>query len=151
MWVGKAHKPLEWFWETFIWLATLYLRKLKKKIIWYQIKITICSFFFNCRATPIIIAVIVVFAIALPVCIAIAIYIIKKSESTNQLKQFDFENNMVCIINHPAHFININVDNLERKARKSKDTSVNKEGQDSLIQKHVDNERGNLSLGTFYL
>lgn len=56
---------------------------------------------------------------------------------------------MVSIINHPVHFIKFNVDNLERKARKSKDTSVNKEEQDSLIQKHVDNERGNLSLGTF--
>lgn len=104
----------------------------------------------NCRGKPIIIAVIVVFAIALLVGIAIVIIcIIKHSESSNQLKQFDFENNMVYIINHLVHFININVDNLERKARKSKDTSVNKEEQDSLIQKHVDNERGNVCLGTF--
>lgn len=51
---------------------------------------------------------------------------------------------MVYIINHPVHFININIDNLERKKRKSKDTSVDKEEQDSLIQNPVDNEQGNL-------
>lgn len=51
---------------------------------------------------------------------------------------------MVYIINHPVYFININVDNLERKTRKSKDTSVNKEEQDSLIQKPVKNVQGNL-------
>lgn len=84
-------------------------------------------------------------AIALLVGIAIAIIcIIKKSESSNQLKQFDFENNIVYIINHPVHFISINIDNLERKKRKSKDTSVDKEEQDSLIQNPIDNEQGNL-------
>lgn len=51
---------------------------------------------------------------------------------------------MVYIINYPLHAININVDNLEQQTRKSKDTSVDKEEQDSLIQKPVDNEQGNL-------
>lgn len=54
------------------------------------------------------------------------------------------EKKMVYIINYPLHAININVDNLEQQTRKSKDTSVDKEEQDSLIQKPVDNEQGNL-------
>lgn len=99
----------------------------------------------NCRDTPTIIAVIVVYATALLVGIAIAIiYIFKKSKSSNQLKQFDFFKNIIYIIKYPVHFININNDNLERSTRKSKDTSVDKEEQHSLIQNPVDNEQGNL-------
>lgn len=45
---------------------------------------------------------------------------------------------------YPVHFININIDNLERNTRKSKDTSVDKEEQHSLIQNPVDNGQGNL-------
>lgn len=56
---------------------------------------------------------------------------------------------IVSIINHHVHVININVDNLERKARESKDTSVDKEEQDSLFQKLVDSEQGNLRLNIF--
>lgn len=56
---------------------------------------------------------------------------------------------IVSIINNHVHVININVDNLERKARESKDTSVDKEEQDSLFQKLVDSEQGNLRLNIF--
>lgn len=99
----------------------------------------------NCRDTPTIIAVIVVFAIALLVGIAIAIiYIFKKSKSSNQFKQYDFLKNIIYNIKYPVHFININIDNLERNTRKSKDTSVDKEEQHSLIQNPVDNGQGNL-------
>lgn len=102
-------------------------------------------FLLNCRDTPTIIAVIVVFAIALLVGIAIAIiYIFKKSKSSNQFKKYDFFLNIIYNIKYPVHFININIDNLERNTRKSKDTSVDKEEQHSLIQNPVDNGQGNL-------
>lgn len=102
-------------------------------------------FLLNCRDTPTVITFIVVIAIALLVRIAIAIkYNFRKSKSSNQLKQFNFKKSTIFIINHPVHFININIDNLERNTRKRKDTPEDKEEKISLIQNPVDNEQGNL-------
>lgn len=56
---------------------------------------------------------------------------------------------MVKIINHSLYIGNINDNNLEQKARKSEDTSVDEENRGSLIQKLVNNEKGNLKFGTF--
>lgn len=56
---------------------------------------------------------------------------------------------MVKIINHSLYIGNINDNNLEQKARKSEDTSVDEENRGSLIQKPVNNEKGNLKFGTF--
>lgn len=53
-----------------------------------------------------------------------------------------FFKTIIYSINHPVHFINIDIDNLERNTRKNKDTSVDKDEQDSLFP--VDNEQGNL-------
>lgn len=58
--------------------------------------------------------------------------------------RFDLKKKEEYIINLSVYIININVNNLEQKGRKSKDTSVDEEERNP-----VNNEQGNFNLGTF--